>query len=91
MENAPPQPELIEKLLTGVYPSFCLLAGLQLGVFTSLSDGPLTGAEVATRLGVQKRILNPSSTHWPPQDYWKSMGIDSGTPRSLSNTSSRAD
>jgi SAM-dependent methyltransferase len=59
MENAPPQPELIEKLLTGVYPSFCLLAGLQLGVFTSLSDGPLTGAEAATRLGVQKRNLEP--------------------------------
>jgi predicted O-methyltransferase YrrM len=40
-----------------VYPSFALLAGLRLEVFTCLKDHPLSAAQVAAALGVESRRL----------------------------------
>jgi 2-hydroxy-4-(methylsulfanyl)butanoate S-methyltransferase len=42
-----------------VYPSFAMLAGMELDVFTSLNDGPLTGGQVATALGVDPTRVKP--------------------------------
>jgi SAM-dependent methyltransferase len=55
---APLQPTTIQKLATAVYPSFALLAGMQLDVFTPLKDGPLTAAQVADVLGVNPEKLS---------------------------------
>src|SRR4030095_5529251 len=46
------RPENIERLAMAVYPSFAMLAGMELDVFTTLKDGPLTGRQVAATLGV---------------------------------------
>ena len=50
-------PEVIPRLLQGVYPSFALLAGLELDLFTSLAEGPATTDELAGRLGVDATRL----------------------------------
>jgi len=42
-----------------IYPAMAMLAGMQLDVFTPLKDGPLTGAEVATAIGVDPTRLVP--------------------------------
>ena len=41
------RPERIEELGRAVYPSFALLAGMQLDLFTALAAGPLTASRVA--------------------------------------------
>jgi hypothetical protein len=46
------RPENIERLAMAIYPSFAMLAGMELDVFTTLKDGPLTGRQVAATLGV---------------------------------------
>jgi SAM-dependent methyltransferase len=46
------QPTTIQHLASAVYPSFAMLAGMQLDVFTPLKDGPLTVAQLAAALGV---------------------------------------
>jgi SAM-dependent methyltransferase len=46
------RPETIERLTTAVYPSFAMLAGMQLDVFTPLKDGPLSVKQVADALGL---------------------------------------
>jgi predicted O-methyltransferase YrrM len=53
------RPEKIERLAMAVYPSFAMLAGMELDVFTTLKDGPLTGLQVAATLGVNPIRLNP--------------------------------
>jgi predicted O-methyltransferase YrrM len=53
------RPEMIERLAMAVYPSFAILAGMELDVFTSLNDGPLTGDQVATALSVDPTRLKP--------------------------------
>src|SRR5262245_58916593 len=53
------RPEKIERLAMAVYPSFAMLAGMELDVFTTLSDGPLTGLQVASTLGVDPIRLKP--------------------------------
>jgi predicted O-methyltransferase YrrM len=50
--------ETVERLAGAVYPSFAMLAGMELDVFTTLKDGPLTGRQVATTLGVDPIRLN---------------------------------
>jgi hypothetical protein len=50
--------ETIERLAVAVYPSFAMLAGMELDVFTTLKDGPLTGRQVAATLGVDPIRLN---------------------------------
>ncbi len=54
-----PQPTTIEHLATAVYPSFAMLTGMQLDVFTPLKDGPLTAEQLADALGVQAEKLSP--------------------------------
>ena len=51
------RPETIEKLVGAVYPSFALLAGMQLDVFTPLKDGPLSAEHLAQALGVHPAKL----------------------------------
>src|SRR4029453_14417985 len=48
----------VERLAGAVYPSFAMLAGMELDVFTTLKDGPLTGRQVAATLGVDPIRLN---------------------------------
>jgi len=55
---APLQPTTIQKLATAVYPSFALLAGMQLDVFTPLKDGPLTATQLADALRVNAEKLS---------------------------------
>src|SRR2546422_103981 len=53
-----PQPTTIQQLASAVYPSFAMLAGMQLDVFTPLRDGPLTAAQLADVLGVHTEKLS---------------------------------
>src|SRR4030095_13478795 len=53
------RPEKIERLAMAVYPSFAMLAGMELDVFTTLKDGPLTGLQIAATLGVDPIRLHP--------------------------------
>ena len=61
MTTPPPQPSTIEKLANAVYPSFAMLAGMQLDVFTPLKDGPMSAGQIAEAIGVDpaklKRLL----------------------------------
>jgi hypothetical protein len=56
---APPSPQKITKQLIGVFPSFALLAALQLEVFTFLGSNRTTGEELASAMGIQPRRLLP--------------------------------
>ena len=44
--TTPPYPTTIQHLATAVYPSFAMLAGMQLDVFTPLKDGSRTAAQL---------------------------------------------
>jgi hypothetical protein len=57
--SPPPQPTTIQKHATAVYPSFAMLAGMQLDVFTPLKDGPVTAGQLADTLGVKAEKLSP--------------------------------
>jgi ubiquinone/menaquinone biosynthesis C-methylase UbiE len=59
MTDDTPQPTTIQKLATAVYPSFAMLAGMQLDVFTPLKDGPMTAEQLANALGVRVEKLSP--------------------------------
>ena len=48
----PVRPDTIERLATAVYPSFAMLAGMQLDVFTPLKEGPLRAEHLANALGI---------------------------------------
>jgi SAM-dependent methyltransferase len=52
------QPTTIQQLASAVYPSFAMLAGMQLDVFTPLKDGPLTAVQLAEVLGVNTEKLS---------------------------------
>jgi SAM-dependent methyltransferase len=54
-----PQPAVINRLLDAVYPSFAMLAGIELDLFTPLKDGPLTLEQLASATGVQAVKLRP--------------------------------
>ena len=58
-DSSPPQPTTIQKLSTAVYPSFAMLAGMQLDLFTPLKDGPMTAEQLADALGVKAEKLSP--------------------------------
>jgi hypothetical protein len=53
------RPETIEGLAMAVYPSFAMLAGMELDVFTTLKDGPLTAEQVAAALGLDPARVKP--------------------------------
>ncbi len=59
MTNAPLQPETITRLFDAVYPSFAMLAGMELELFTPLEGGPLSAEQLADALGVQVIKLRP--------------------------------
>ena len=52
------QPTTIQHLASAVYPSFAMLAGMQLDVFTPLADGPLTATQLADAIGVNAEKLS---------------------------------
>ena len=52
------QPTTIQHLASAVYPSFAMLAGMQLDVFTPLKDGPLAAAQLADALDVNEEKLS---------------------------------
>ena len=55
----PPPPATIQKLASGVFPSFAMLAGMQTGIFTALDEAPLSAAEAARKLDVKPARLGP--------------------------------
>lgn len=57
--SASPEMSTIQALSRVVHPSFALLAGCQLGVFTVLGDGSLTSDQVAEVLQVDSARLRP--------------------------------
>ncbi len=59
MTSSAPRPETIDKLASAVYPSFAMLAGMQLDLFTPLRDGPMSTEQVAEALGVGSDKLRP--------------------------------
>ncbi|MEE8305077.1 MAG: methyltransferase [Candidatus Tectomicrobia bacterium] len=52
MENSAPRPDTINALRFGTDASFAMLAGMQLDVFTPLSNGSLTAEQIANAIGV---------------------------------------
>src|SRR5262245_34812770 len=59
MTSSPLRPETIEKLNSAVYPSFAMVAGMQLDVFTPLQEGPMSVEHLAEALAVQPHKLRP--------------------------------
>ena len=53
------KPTTINRNVFGVFPSFAMLAGMQLDVFTPLQDGPMDAKALADALGVQEDKLSP--------------------------------
>ena len=56
--RSPPEPKIIQKLVD-VYPSFALLAGMQLDLFTPLKAGPMCAEQIADAIGVEVTKLKP--------------------------------
>jgi SAM-dependent methyltransferase len=54
-----PQPTTINQLAYGVFPSFAMLAGMQLDLFSELAHGAATCEQLAVRLGVGAQRLLP--------------------------------
>jgi predicted transcriptional regulator len=52
-------PQTIERLADAVYPSFAMLVGMELNVFTPLKDGPLTAEEIAQAVGTDRAKTEP--------------------------------
>jgi hypothetical protein len=52
-------PKTIETLADAVYPSFAMLVGMELDLFTPLKDGPLTAEEIARALGTDRAKTAP--------------------------------
>ena len=59
MTDSNPRPTNIEELEWAVWPSFALLAGIRLDLFTPLKDGPLSTEQLADQLGVEADKLKP--------------------------------
>ncbi len=59
MTASPPQPTTIEKLELAVWPSFAMLAGIQLDLFTHLKNGPMSIEQISRSLGVRPDKLKP--------------------------------
>lgn len=53
------QPSTIMRNVYAVFPSFAMLAGMQLDVFTPLQDGPLEAQTLASALNVREDKLTP--------------------------------
>src|SRR5215471_1473480 len=55
MSNEEPTPEAIMQLTRGYAGSKALVSAVELGLFTTLADGPLSGEELRATLGLQPR------------------------------------
>jgi hypothetical protein len=55
MTNGPPTPDAIMQLGVAFWGSKALLSAVELGVFTALAEGPLTGETLMAKLGLQQR------------------------------------
>ena len=54
-----PEAETVARLIRNAYPSFALLAGMQLGVFNTLADGPMDAQQIAERIKGSSERLSP--------------------------------
>jgi ubiquinone/menaquinone biosynthesis C-methylase UbiE len=54
-----PEENPIEKLATSVYPPLAMLAGMQLDLFTQLTDRPMNTEQIAETIGVGSAKLRP--------------------------------
>lgn len=59
MTASAPQATTIEKLEWAVWPSFAMLTGIQIDLFTILKDGPMTTEQIADSIGVRSDKLKP--------------------------------
>jgi hypothetical protein len=59
MTTPPLQPETIQKLGNAPYAAFAMIAGMQLELFTPLSEGPMRAEQLAAALGVGAAKLTP--------------------------------
>jgi SAM-dependent methyltransferase len=59
MSSETVNPERIDELLDAVYPSFALLAGMELNLFSLLGTGAMPLSEIATALNVKPRKIGP--------------------------------
>ena len=59
MSAQPTTPKTIETLADAVYPSFAMLAGMELDLFSPLKDGPLTAEEIARAAGTDRAKTAP--------------------------------
>lgn len=59
MNNSRPKPLIISHLFEAVYPSFAMLAGMELDLFTELTLEPLTVEALADAIGVVPVKLRP--------------------------------
>jgi len=55
MHQRTTRPATIETLATAIYPSFAMLAGMQLDLFTALKDGPLNARQVAEAVEIDPK------------------------------------
>jgi hypothetical protein len=55
MDQPPVRPTTIEALANAVYPSFAMLAAMQLDLFTALADGPLNAQQVAKAVDIDPK------------------------------------
>jgi ubiquinone/menaquinone biosynthesis C-methylase UbiE len=54
-----PEENPIEKIAASVYPPFAMLAGMQLDLFTPLTDRPMNAEQIAETIGVDCAKLKP--------------------------------
>ena len=59
MTTQPPTPETIERLRAAVFRSFAMRAGMELDLFTPLTEGPMNVVELAQALNVGSTKLEP--------------------------------
>ncbi len=57
--DSTPKPTTFDKLEWAVWPSFAMLAGIQLDLFTRLKDGPMSIEQIAHSIGVRPDKLKP--------------------------------
>ena len=55
--ETPPDPSAIMQIGLGFWPSKTLLSAVELGLFTVLGSGSLTGGEIAERLQLRSRAV----------------------------------
>ena len=59
MTTQPVRPEIIERLGLAVLPSYAMVAGMKLDLFTPLGDGPRNAEQIAGAIGVGAAKLTP--------------------------------